>query len=102
KPISSTGLQEDPADRTPIPFRVFTMDLKNAQSHGQWTPMGPASVDNNLSGEPTKQAGAGRVSSITLDPSDPSGNTVYVAGSGGGIWKTTNFLTHDPQGPTYV
>ena len=48
------------------------------------------------------QAGAGRVSAIAIDPSDPSGNTVYVGGSGGGVWKTTNFLTHDANGPTYI
>ena len=31
-----------------------------------------------------------------------SGNTVYVAGASGGIWKTTDFLTTDPGGPTYI
>ena len=40
---------------------------------------------------------AGQVSAIAVDPSDPSGNTVYVAGASGGVWKTTNFLTTDPQ-----
>ena len=39
---------------------------------------------------------------IVIDPSDPSGNTVYVAGASGGIWKTTNFLTTSPGGPTYI
>ena len=37
-----------------------------------------------------------------MDPSDASGNTVYVTGASGGIWKTTNFLTTDPNGPTYI
>ena len=37
-----------------------------------------------------------------VDPSDPSGNTVYVAGASGGIWKTTDFLTTNPNGPTYI
>ena len=36
---------------------------------------------------------------MAVDPSDPSGNTVYVGGASGGIWKTTNFLTTDPRGP---
>ena len=45
---------------------------------------------------------AGRVSSIAVDPSDPSGNTVYVAGASGGVWKTTNFLTTSPNGPTWI
>src|SRR5581483_5498389 len=42
------------------------------------------------------------IGGIAVDPSDPSGNTVYVAGASGGVWKTTNFLTTDFKGPTYV
>src|SRR2546430_10672937 len=45
---------------------------------------------------------SGVVTAIAVDPSDPSGNTVYVGGASGGVWKTTNFLTTAPQGPTYV
>ena len=45
---------------------------------------------------------SGRVGGIAVDPSDPSGNTVYVGGASGGIWKTTNFLTTNPAGPTYI
>src|SRR5205085_6241704 len=30
----------------------------------------------------------------------PSGNTVYLGGASGGVWKTTNFL--DPGGPNWV
>jgi hypothetical protein len=32
-----------------------------------------------------------RIASIVVDPSDPSGDTVYVSGASGGVWKTTNF-----------
>ena len=32
----------------------------------------------------------------------PSGNTVYVGGASGGVWKTTNFLTTNPNGPTWI
>ena len=34
-----------------------------------------------------------------MDPSDPSGNTVYIAGANAGIWKTSNFLS--PTQPTW-
>ena len=37
-----------------------------------------------------------------MDPSDPTGNTVYVGGASGGIWKTTDFLTTKPGGPTWI
>src|SRR5262249_29191162 len=51
--------------------------------------------------EPTP-SNSGQVTAIAVDPSDPTGNTVYAAGASGGIWRTTNFLTTDPNGPTYV
>ena len=54
--------------------------------------MGPAAITG----------AAGQVSAIAVDPSDASGNTVYVAGASGGIWKTTDFLTTNPSGPTYI
>ncbi len=45
---------------------------------------------------------SGRVTGLAIDPSDPSGNTVYAAGASGGIWKTTDFLTTSPAGPTWI
>ena len=45
---------------------------------------------------------AGRSATVALDPSDPTGNTAYVGASSGGVWKTTDFLTTNPSGPTYV
>src|SRR5580658_8909967 len=32
----------------------------------------------------------GRVSSVAIDPADPTGNTVYLGTTGGGVWKSTN------------
>jgi subtilisin-like proprotein convertase family protein len=92
KPLPNTGLGEPVADQTMASFRIFTMDPANPVSHSQWTSVGPA-LDNS---------GHGRIGGIAVDPSDPSGNTVYVAGASGGIWKTTDFLTTASGGPTYV
>lgn len=36
-------------------------------------------------------ANSGRITSVAVDPSDPSGNTVYTSSANGGVWKTTNF-----------
>src|SRR5262249_25407848 len=58
----------------------------------------PAEGDEN----PGVGGNSGRIGGIAIDPSDPSGNTVYVGGASGGVWKTTNFLTNDSIGPTYV
>jgi subtilisin-like proprotein convertase family protein len=91
---TGTGLGEPIADRFQVGFRTFIQDPTNPVSKQQWTPIGPASINT--------QANAGRVTTVAVDPSDPSGNTVYAGGSSGGIWKTTNFLTQDPNGPTWV
>jgi hypothetical protein len=29
----------------------------------------------------------GRITAVAVDPSDPSGNTVYIGAAGGGVWK---------------
>ncbi|MGB7190366.1 MAG: choice-of-anchor D domain-containing protein [Acidobacteriaceae bacterium] len=50
-----------------------------------WQPLGPAQVTTAAYGAVT-----GRVTSIAADPSDPSGNTVYVGTASGGVWKSTN------------
>ena len=39
------------------------------------------------SGSPTT---SGRVTAIAVDPSDPNGETVYIGGAAGGVWKTTD------------
>ncbi len=94
KPVPGTGLGEAIADQFTPTFRIFNQDVSGAQSHNEWTPVGPASISSGLN--------AGPVTAIAVDPSDASGNTVYIASGGGGVWKTNNFLTTDPQGPSYI
>ena len=50
-----------------------------------WTSIGPSAVETSSYGLIT-----GHVTSIAVDPSDSSGNTVYVGSTGGGVWKSTN------------
>ena len=50
-----------------------------------WTPAGPVQVQSSTYGLIT-----GRVTAAAIDPSDASGNTVYIGTSGGGVWKSTN------------
>jgi Abnormal spindle-like microcephaly-assoc'd, ASPM-SPD-2-Hydin len=61
-----------------------------AQGHGvatpqAWTEIGPLQVSTQAYGLVT-----GRVTSLAADPSDTSGNTLYVGSTGGGVWKSTN------------
>ena len=92
KPVPGNGLGEPVADRITGNFRIFTMAADNSLSTSTWTAVGPASINNG--------SGAGRIGGLALDPSDPSGNTVYAGGASGGVWKTNNFLTTDSKGPT--
>jgi subtilisin-like proprotein convertase family protein len=94
KPVADTGLGEAVADRFQAHFRIFNAQATDTVASSDWVPLGPASVDN--------QGRSGRVGAIAVDPSDPSGNTVYLGAATGGIWKTTNFLTTDPNGPIWI
>lgn len=48
-----------------------------------WTERGPSNV-------------GGRTRAILVDPNDPSGKSIFAAGVGGGIWKTTDITAADP------
>jgi hypothetical protein len=61
-----------------------------------WTAVGPMQVASPVYGNVT-----GRVTSIAIDPSDGSGNTVYVGTTGGGVWKSIN-AAGDPASVTFV
>lgn len=39
---------------------------------------------------PAQSRASGRVNDVAYDPTDPTGNTAYIASAGGGVWKTTN------------
>ncbi len=89
--VPGSGLGEPVADQISASYRLFTQDPTNAISQQSWTAVGPA----------PNGSGSGRIGGLAIDPSDPSGNTVYVAGASGGVWKTTNFLSQNGS-PTWV
>lgn len=94
KIVPGTGLGEPIADQSNVNFRIFTQDPLNPLPQQNWTAVGP--IANN------GEAKAGQITSVAVDPSDPSGNTVYAAGPRTGIWKTNNFLTTAANGPTWI
>ncbi|MCZ2343320.1 MAG: proprotein convertase P-domain-containing protein [Bacteroidales bacterium] len=98
--VAADGLGEPIGDQNSIGFRIFTQNPTDPTSLNTWTPVGASSQNGN--GGDNAQSNAGRVTAMAVDPSDPSGNTVYVGGRGSGVWKTTNFLTTDPNGPNWV
>jgi hypothetical protein len=69
------------------------------QSQGSaiWLQLGPVAVQSQNFGLVT-----GRVSAIALDPSDATGNTVYIGTTGGGVWRSQNADTSDASTVGFV
>src|SRR6266446_5473725 len=82
-------------------------DARSGEGSAVWTPRGPAGLVNAPAngGAPVV---SGRVDVAISDPRDA--NVMYIGTNvgggpilgGGGVWKTTNYLTADPAGPTWV
>lgn len=54
-----------------------------------WTAVGPTAVQTNTYGMVS-----GRVTALALDPSDTTGNHLYVGTTGGGVWVAQNAATN--------
>jgi hypothetical protein len=61
-----------------------------------WQPLGPAAVASQNYGLVT-----GRISALALDPSDTTGNTLYVGTTGGGVWRSQNADTGEAASVTF-
>jgi hypothetical protein len=63
-----------------------------ASSSVIWSALGPAPLASDASGVGEYNYGwvSGRATSVAIDPADPTGNTVYIGGAYGGVWKSTN------------
>ena len=57
-----------------------------------WTPLGPAPLASDATGLGSQDYHlvSGRATAVAVDPADATGNTVYVGGAYGGVWKSTN------------
>ena len=70
-----------------------------------WSPLGPSPILSNPSGSSTADYNygpvIGRVTSLFVDPSDATGNTVYLGGATGGLWRTTNAASTTPSSVTW-
>ena len=45
---------------------------------------------------------SGRATAVAIDPADPTGNTVYIGGAQGGVWKSTNAATSIANNVTWT
>jgi hypothetical protein len=57
-----------------------------------WQPLGPAAVITPNYGLVT-----GRVAALALDPSDATGNHLFLGTTGGGVWAASNAAASDPS-----
>ncbi len=69
------------------PRRVTRVAPPRPQDAGtsMWQPVGPTGVDSQNYGLVT-----GRVTALALDPSDSTGNRLYLGTTGGGVWFSQN------------
>ena len=73
-----------------------TPEVPVAVSGGTWVNLGPTTSAFTQNGTTLTKIDSGRLRTILPDPADATGNTVYLLASGGGLWKTTNFLSTSP------
>jgi hypothetical protein len=67
------------------------------QGTATWLPLGPTAVQSPNFGLVT-----GRISALALDPSDTTGNTLYVGTTGGGVWRSQNVDTSSPANISFI
>jgi subtilisin-like proprotein convertase family protein len=98
-------LREAEKERTKYPslFRApGGPEMPVALNGTTWVNIGPTTAAFTQNGIQLTKVDSGRLRTILPDPADTTGNTVYVLASGGGLWKTTNFLVTPPAAPTWT
>ncbi len=81
-----------------------TLPFQLIAGYGNWTERGPtADVVGVSNGNTRANSGiaSGRIRAVLVDAADPLGNTVFIGGVNGGIWKTTD-ITASPATWTFV
>ena len=83
----------------------------NSQSNSQpplsssgWTPLGPVPLASDATGDGFQNYNqvSGRATAVAIDPADPTGNTVYIGGAQGGVWKSANAATSIADSVTWT
>jgi hypothetical protein len=71
--------------------REQASQLMPATPSSGWTPLGPVPLASDASGgfQDYHQV-SGRATAVAIDPADFTGNTLFIGGAQGGVWKSTN------------
>src|SRR5215470_6482120 len=59
-------------------------------SSSGWVPLGPAPLASDAGTGQNYGAVSGRATAVAIDPADATGNTVYIGGAHGGVWRSKN------------
>jgi len=80
--------------RVSRPSRALALrsNSQPSSSSSAWIPLGPLPLASDATGDGFQDYHqvAGRATSVAIDPADPSGNTVFIGGAQGGVWKSAN------------
>lgn len=91
--------------RTLHTFPAAANIVSQASASASWLSLGPAPLasDASGSGEQDYNWVSGRATAVAVDPNDVTGNTVYVGGAYGGLWKSVNAgpMCPDPSTVTW-
>jgi hypothetical protein len=78
-----------PAGRPPL---IQSAGADTTSAAATWQPLGPTAVLT-----PNFGLVSGRISALALDPSDPTGNRLFVGATGGGVWAANNAGVSTPS-----
>ncbi len=67
-----------------------------------WTALGPAPLTSDPGTGQDYGFVSGRATSVLIDPADLTGNTVYLGGAYGGLWRTTNGAASNASAVTWT
>ena len=90
-PLTSQAAEAVPPRLTPAGGPILAPTLAPPNNGIAWVQIGTGGVTTG-SGTSNQDYGiaAGRATTVVVDQRDPTGNTVYLGGATGGLWRTTN------------
>ena len=87
-------------------MRAVRNSVLGSGGNSGWISLGPSPLPSDASGTGVQDYGyvSGRATAVVIDPNDITGNTVFVGGAYGGVWKSTNAgnLSSDPNSVTWT
>src|SRR5205823_12184156 len=93
-PAPSRSPAEDAAARDACRKKcdMALSSVPQAEATSGWKSLGPSPLASDATGFGGQDYGwvSGRATAVAIDPADPTGNTVYLGGAYGGVWKSSN------------